>query len=230
MPELSTAADDDSSMLALAQWTGGKAFYNTNDLANAIRRAMEDAEATFTLGFYPEQQDMDEKYHELKVKVARKGLEVRSRQGYFATQSAAPSEKDVEVRIGAAVASPLDSTRVGLKARIEPYNKPEGSFRVTLWSNVSDLDLHNENGRWSGQINVTFALMAADGSILRASNDKLGIGLSDASYQAAQKDGVGFAKVIESFPGLAEIRVVLVDAATGNAGSLHIPLPTPVAR
>jgi VWFA-related protein len=225
MPELPTTTDENNAMLALAEWTGGKAFYNTNDLSSAIRRAMEDAEATYTLGFYPEQGAMDEKYHEIRVKVTQKAVEVRSRKGYFATRSSAPNENDVTARFSGVVTNPLDATGIGLKAKIEPSGgQAGGSFRITVRADIPNLDLHNENGRWSGQIHVLFALLAADGTILRASNDKMAIAITDASYQTAQKSGLGFGKVIESFPGLVEIRVGVMDATTGNLGSLRIPV------
>src|SRR6202023_1796025 len=41
------------TMQMLADRTGGKAFINTNDLRGAIRKAIEDAEVTYTIGFYP---------------------------------------------------------------------------------------------------------------------------------------------------------------------------------
>jgi hypothetical protein len=52
----------------------------------------------------------------------------------------------------------------------------------------------------------------------------MAIAITDASYQTAQKSGLGFGKVIESFPGLVEIGVGVMDATTGNLGSLRIPV------
>ncbi len=60
------------TMQALADYTGGRAFINTNDIRGAIRKAVEDSEVTYTLGFYPASETLDGKYHELKVKVDRK--------------------------------------------------------------------------------------------------------------------------------------------------------------
>src|SRR5207253_2824862 len=40
------------SLQMIADSTGGRAFYNTNDLKNAIRTALDDSEITYTLGFY----------------------------------------------------------------------------------------------------------------------------------------------------------------------------------
>lgn len=64
-----------------ANETGGNAAGNT-DVGMAVERAVEDSDVTYTLGFYPE--ILDGTYHNLKVKVQRRGVEVRSRQGYVA--------------------------------------------------------------------------------------------------------------------------------------------------
>ena len=72
------------TMEALAQRTGGKAYYNSNDLKNAIRGAIDDSKVTYVLGYYPAHNTWDGKFHELKVQVDRKGANVRRRLGYFA--------------------------------------------------------------------------------------------------------------------------------------------------
>lgn len=63
-----------------AEKTGGDAAQNT-DVGNAMQRALDDSQVTYSLGYYPESQDGS--YHELTVKVDRKGVDVRSRQGYL---------------------------------------------------------------------------------------------------------------------------------------------------
>jgi hypothetical protein len=51
------AAGNLDTMKILAERTGGKAFYGTNDLSDAIRRAIDDSRVTYTLGFYPADAD-----------------------------------------------------------------------------------------------------------------------------------------------------------------------------
>ena len=46
-----------ATMQLLAEWTGGRAYFNTNDIGGAVKQAMEDAEITYSLGFYPEEED-----------------------------------------------------------------------------------------------------------------------------------------------------------------------------
>ncbi len=74
------------TMNTLATLTGGQAFYNTNGIEDSIQRAVEDAEVTYTLGFYPPPATLDGTFHRLTVKVAGRGRDVRSRRGYIATK------------------------------------------------------------------------------------------------------------------------------------------------
>jgi len=73
------------AMNLFAGGTGGRAFYVINDIAAAIKTAVEDTEITYSLGFYPGDIKLDGSYHSLSVKVARKGMDLRARKGYFAT-------------------------------------------------------------------------------------------------------------------------------------------------
>jgi VWFA-related protein len=72
-------------MNTIADLTGGRAFYNTNGIEDSMQRAIEDAEITYTLGFYPTEEP-DDTFHRLTVKVAGKGRDVRARRGYYAAK------------------------------------------------------------------------------------------------------------------------------------------------
>ena len=50
-----------------------------------MKTAVEDSEVTYALGFYPVDIKLDGSYHSLSVKVARKGMDLRYRKGYYAT-------------------------------------------------------------------------------------------------------------------------------------------------
>ena len=48
------------------------------------------------MGFYPVDIKLDGSYHSLSVKVARKGMDLRYRKGYYATDLSQPTEKQGE--------------------------------------------------------------------------------------------------------------------------------------
>ncbi|HKT81968.1 MAG TPA: VWA domain-containing protein [Vicinamibacterales bacterium] len=87
----------------LANNTGGRAIFDqtqtgselrdryktyelpTSGLALAMKQMMIDASVYYLLG-YESSVPADDKFHEIGVKVKRRGVEVRHRQGYFATR------------------------------------------------------------------------------------------------------------------------------------------------
>ena len=74
-----------STMNTVAERTGGRAFYNTNDLTGAIRDGIEDGSTYYTLGYYPENKDWDGKFRKIVVKSNRPGVKLHYREGYVAT-------------------------------------------------------------------------------------------------------------------------------------------------
>ena len=117
-PKLSMGSivNNQQTMEELASRTGGKAFYNTNDLKHAITDAIDDASVTYTLGFYPNDEKYDGKFHKFNVKVEHKGMgyDVRYRKGYFDIENKPTDEKTRNAEIRDAVLSPLDSSALGM--------------------------------------------------------------------------------------------------------------------
>jgi VWFA-related protein len=68
---------------ALAINTGGE-FFNTNDYRRALDRVVTQASAYYLIGYAPAEQPFDGKFHKIRVKVKKPGLEVRARSGYWA--------------------------------------------------------------------------------------------------------------------------------------------------
>jgi VWFA-related protein len=77
------------SMNVLAAATGGRAIYDSNDITSAIREAVNDAEVTYTLGFYPGPGGADGAYHKLQIETVRRGAELRYARGLHRRRSAA---------------------------------------------------------------------------------------------------------------------------------------------
>lgn len=68
----------------LADNTDGRAIVNRNDLANGMKQIIRDSSGYYLLGYNSSQAPTDGKFHNIKVNVKRKGLEIRARKGYWA--------------------------------------------------------------------------------------------------------------------------------------------------
>ena len=59
------------TMQEMADRTGGKAFYNTNGIDQAIRKSIDDGSRYYTLAYYPENKNWNGKFRKIEVKVGR---------------------------------------------------------------------------------------------------------------------------------------------------------------
>ena len=213
------------TMQILADGTGGRAFYNTNDLEGAIRKAVDDSAVTYTLGFYSSSDDWDGKFHKLKVEVKRKGVDVRYRKGYLAIKDQAPTEKQRNAQLREAVTSPIEATAIAINARTDPSDKPDqGTLRLITQIFGQDITLQPEGERWVGTVDMVFVQRAADGTVVGNLSQTLNLNLLKPRYDALIKDGMVVTKYLTPDPKAYQIRVIVYDRPSGNVGSIYIPV------
>jgi VWFA-related protein len=71
------------NLFSLSSASGGEAIV-ANDLEGRLRRVVRQTSAFYLLGYDGSNSPVDGKFHQIKVRVKRDGLEVRSRSGYWA--------------------------------------------------------------------------------------------------------------------------------------------------
>lgn len=212
-----------AAMQDLASETGGRAFINTNDLRGAVRRAIDDAAVTYTLGFYEEQGDLDGKFHTLKVRVDRGNVEVRYPSGYMAAPDpvlAAAYERS----FAGAVQDPLESSAIHVLARVDRVEEPKpNSLRVVGSIDLRNLNVEETGGGLRGGVEVDVLQQDAAGRLLDRVRQRINLSLTKQQYAAYLKSGVFFEELAAPKKGLATLRVVVFDRTNAAFGSLIIP-------
>ena len=77
------------TLRTLAENTDGRAIVNRNDLVVGMKQIVRDASAYYLIGYNSTQAPTDGKFHEIKVRVKRPGVQVRARKGYWALTAGA---------------------------------------------------------------------------------------------------------------------------------------------
>jgi VWFA-related protein len=72
------------TLRTLAEETDGRAIVNRNDLAAGMAQIVRDTSAYYLLGYNSTEAPSDGKFHEIRVRVNRPGIQVRARRGYWA--------------------------------------------------------------------------------------------------------------------------------------------------
>ena len=73
-----------SVLRELAESTGGVLVANSNDLGKGLDRVGADLASYYEIAYVPQSGEADGRFRKVDVKVARKGVDVTSRSGYFA--------------------------------------------------------------------------------------------------------------------------------------------------
>jgi VWFA-related protein len=83
---LQTNSEQDATLMTLPGYTGGRAVLNTNTPWAAVPAIFAESAAYYLIAIQPGHPAADGSYHRLEVKVKRRGLQVRAREGYYATE------------------------------------------------------------------------------------------------------------------------------------------------
>jgi hypothetical protein len=122
-------------MRILASNTDGLAILDNNDLDKGLRRISDDLSSYYLLGYYSTDQKRDGRYHTLKVRVKRSGVDVRARPGYRA-----PTDAEVAAARKAADAPVPDATRAVQRAL-------DQLGRIRSGAALSTVAVNGSNGR-----------------------------------------------------------------------------------
>lgn len=80
--------DPRSGLGQLADQTGGFLIHDTNDLGNGLRRISDDMHGYYMMTYTPKNQDYNGQFRRINVKLSRSNLELQTRKGYYAIESA----------------------------------------------------------------------------------------------------------------------------------------------
>ncbi len=80
----SDTAAENGTMTSLAAATGGHAYIETNDLARAVKDAIDQGSHFYSLSYSPTNSNLDGKLRRIKVQLAHSGYTLAYRQGYYA--------------------------------------------------------------------------------------------------------------------------------------------------
>jgi VWFA-related protein len=133
------------TLRVLANNTDGRAIVNRNDLASGMRQIIRDSSGYYLLGYNSSQAPTDGKFHEIKVKVSRRGVDVRARKGYWAytaedaARATAPPKPEPPKAVTAALNAIAEPAR-GRAARfwVGTQQGEDGRTRVTFaWERIA---------------------------------------------------------------------------------------------
>ena len=208
------------TLKVLAENTDGRAIVNRNSLLQGLAQIVRDSSYYYLLGYNSTQSQNDGKFHDIKVRVKRSGVDVRARKGYWALTAADVKRvntptPDMAKPFAAALASIAPSVQAGKFVRmwIGTAKGENGKTRVTLIWEPLTVPPGSARREPAGRV----ALLAANASgdlIFRGAAPDQAAAASAAAAGAVPPQHVSF----EAAPGKIELRMTI--HAAGSGGTL----------
>jgi VWFA-related protein len=214
------------SLQAFAAETGGFAVVNTNRLANAFDRIVDENSSYYVLAYYPPNPKRDGKYHNITVRVTRPGLTVRARKGYAnATgKPPAPAKADVAPELVEALKSPIPISGLGLKVFAAPFKGAAPNASVLMGVELRGRDLTTST---NGRIDLAFSAVDVKGRTKASSHDTLTLNLRPETKARVEQNGIRVLNRMTVPPGHYQLRVAAYDSGGGAVGSVLYDLDVP---
>jgi len=220
--------DTQSTFETFASMTGGRAYFNSNDLAKGFRDAVNDSAEYYMIGYYLDRSKTKSGWRKLAVKVKRDHIDVRARSGFFVTNATVDPDSSRNSDISSALQSPLDYTSLALVARwdkIEPgkvAGKKHVNFEMHLAPNALMVNESDNN-----HVMLEFVALAktAEG---KAADPPVGrtvdAHLAADKLASIRQKGVAYGGALDLAPGEYTVRFVVRDDLSGRTGSVAAPL------
>ena len=208
------------TLRSLSEETDGRAIVNRNSLEQGLAQVVRDSSYYYLIG-YTSQAPNDGKFHEISVRVKRRGLNVRARRGFWAVTPddairAANPTPEVTKPVQTALASIATSVQAGKYVRtwLGTEKGEDGKTRVTLvWEPlaVPPGDRREPAGRVS-------LLAATGGGDLLYRGRAPEAAVSGAATNGANRPAAAAPQKLtfDAPPGKVELRITVEGAAGGT--------------
>ncbi len=231
------------AMEELAADTGGKAYYNTNDLSAAMAHAIDDGSHYYTLIYTPTNKNLDGQYRRIEVKTSQGKYKLAYRRGYNADSATAGEAKQADdplrpllqhglpgatqllygVRVLPANPQPEpNATRAGKNPNLTgPFTRYNVDFMIR-WTDVQLQPAPQQ--AHSGKIQLGLLAYDHDGNAVNWTGGTQMMDLKPDNYAAIQKSGIPAHMQIDLPNTDVDLVTGIYDWNTGNAGTLEIPI------
>jgi len=222
--------DPRSGLGSLSDQTGGFLIHDTNDLASGLRRIDDDMNGYYFLTYVPQNKDYDGRFRHISVKVARSNIEVQSRQGYYAVESAGQLPVlDYEAPAIAAARNGRGSgNQTVLHSSALSYPEP-GRNGMTLILAEAPLSAFkfaaaNDKKTYSTDFSIVALVRDEAEQIVQKLSQHYALSGALQDTEAARKGSVLFYREAQLSPGKYQVQLIAYDSASGEVKVSTTPL------
>ncbi len=218
--------DQKIGMNTLALDTGGKPFFETNDLNGRITQALEENRVYYTLSYYPEDFNNPNKARKLAVRVkGHPEYEVRTQRSYVPAELLRAEKERANLtprqRLARAMISPLPVNALGISVAADYFEREGDPNQVLLQTYIESdkLDYQQQDGGYDFNLEVATAIYDGAGKLINGWSDEIKGGFKAERFEVAKNSGFRQFKWLSLKPGLYQVRVGIMEAKTERLGT-----------
>lgn len=215
------------SMQDLAQRTGGKAFYNRNDIDDAIRRSFDDGSTYYTLAYYPANKKWDGKFRKIRLKVDRPGIKLRYRLGYYAIDPKAASARNEKQETAIfsdamSIETPVATALAFHAGVIAPSALTQNKVYVNFGVDAHAMSFNEDSaGLHHASVECAITAFTEKGKYVKSVSGVTTGALKPESFSKVMQTYFPCRQSIELPPGAYVLRLGVRDLATGLLGTTN---------
>jgi VWFA-related protein len=202
----------------LAERTGGVAVINANIVTPHLERIAEDFGSYYSLGYTPTHAG-DGRYYKIEVKVKRKGLQVRHREGY---RDKSPDARMTDSTL-AALNFPFEDNPLDVKLEFGRAQAREDGFYVQPISvriPLGKLVLVPRELTHEGRVRLFIAAMDSKGNTSDVQQTPVPISIPNADVQVATAKDYVYSVSLLMRPGEQRVAIAVRDDVAAQASVL----------
>ena len=217
-------AGQQEPLLMMAHDTGGLATFNTNNLKLAFDGMNEDFRNYYSLGYVPAHSG-DGRYHDIEVKVNRKGLTVRHRTGY--------RDKTAETHLSegtlAALLYGIDSNPMGVELRFNQVRRDtEKSDRYLVPIEVrvplENATLVPQTEVYHGRLRFSVAVIDDNGRMSPVEQEQVPVTVPLGQIEVARKQYYVYAVELRMRRGRQKVAIGVRDELASESSYVRRPI------
>lgn len=211
------------TLMVMAEGTGGRATLGTNNFTAGLEQMAADFDSYYSLGYVPAHQG-DGRYHSIEVKVKRRGLQVRHRDGYRdKTLESRVSDGTLAALLYGAAVNPLE---VSVSLGTPRPSDRQGRWLVPIEVRIplARIALLPRGEERQGLLRVSVAVLDADGDTSIPAQEPFPISVPEAEMGLARDRFYTYTAELLMRKGSHQLAIGVVDEIGGESSFLREPV------
>jgi VWFA-related protein len=226
-----TINDSQETLYTLAADTGGKAYFDSNDIAGEIVQAQESMPSYYLLGYYSTNQAKDGKYRKISVKLNNKlGAKLEHRPGYYADKvwgKLNGEEKEQQLKEVLSAGNPV--TDLPLALQIDYFRISATSYFVPVSIKIpgSVIALAAKGGAAITQFDFAGQIQDEQHAVVGNVRDNIKIRLDQDNAAKAGRKSFQYDAGFTLEPGRYHMKFVVRENISGKLGTFETRFTVP---